>query len=67
MAHGENHHDVLSKRELEVIKLMAEGLTHKQVAERLYISPGTVRKHLENIYQKLNVKNRIEAIIKLNK
>lgn len=59
--------DQLSKREMEVLQMMAEGFTHRQVADRLYISPNTVRKHLENIYLKLKVNNKVEAVMKLKK
>ena len=48
----------LSPRELEVLKLVAEGLTNAQVAERLFISPRTVNAHLNSIYHKLGVGSR---------
>jgi DNA-binding NarL/FixJ family response regulator len=54
----------LSKRELEVLHLIAEGLNHKEAAEKLFVSPETVRKHLSNIYTKLNVNNKVSAINK---
>lgn len=60
-----NNKDILTKRELEVLALMAEGLSHKEAAEKLFISPKTVRTHLENIYEKLQVNNKIEAINKM--
>ena len=56
---------LLSKREMEVMGLVAEGLNHKEVAERLFISPETVRRHLGNIYAKLKVNNKVAAINKL--
>lgn len=52
----------LTKRELEILQKTSEGLTNNQIAEALYISPKTVRKHIENIYQKLEVHNRVEAV-----
>jgi two-component system, NarL family, response regulator LiaR len=55
----------ISEREKEVMSLIVTGLTCKQVAEKLFLSPGTVKKHLDNIYFKLNVSNKIEAINKL--
>lgn len=58
---NENHR-LLSKREMEVLKLMAEGLNHKEAAEKLFVSPDTVRKHLSNIYKKLKVNNKVSAI-----
>jgi LuxR family maltose regulon positive regulatory protein len=57
-------HNVLSPREIEILPLLAEGLSNKEIAARLYIAPVTVKKHLQNIYTKLNTKNRIEALKK---
>lgn len=54
--------DVLSARENEVLDLVASGATNAQIAERLWISPATVKKHLENIYAKLEVGGRIAAL-----
>jgi DNA-binding NarL/FixJ family response regulator len=56
--------DVLSDRENEVLQLLADGLLYKEIAERLYIGHGTVRQHLHNIYEKLHVHNRTEAVNK---
>jgi DNA-binding CsgD family transcriptional regulator len=55
----------LTDREMQVLALMAEGLSHKEAAVKLFISPKTVRTHLQNIYAKLQVKNKIEAINKM--
>ena len=52
----------LTKRELEVMKLLRTGLSNKLIADRLSISPETVKKHLQHIYNKLGVSNKIEAI-----
>ena len=52
----------LSERELEALQLVAEGLTNRQIGERLYISTATVKKHMENIYGKLYVRNRTQAV-----
>jgi predicted ATPase/DNA-binding CsgD family transcriptional regulator len=52
----------LSTREVEVLGLVAEGLTDSQVAERLYLSPRTVGQHLRSIYQKLGVPSRAAAV-----
>jgi DNA-binding CsgD family transcriptional regulator len=52
---------LLSARELEVLRLVAEGLTDSQVAERLHVSPRTVGQHLRSIYRKLGVPTRAAA------
>ena len=58
-----NNH--LTEREKEVMILIAAGLTYKQIAKQLYLSTGTVKKHLYNIYFKLEVSNKIGALNKL--
>jgi DNA-binding NarL/FixJ family response regulator len=52
----------LTQRELEILEQLAKGHTYKSIAENLFISSGTVRKHIEHIYRKLQVKNKVEAI-----
>ncbi len=52
----------LSYREMDILKALVEGLDHKEVAEKLFISPHTVRTHISNIYQKLHVNNRAQAV-----
>jgi LuxR family maltose regulon positive regulatory protein len=52
----------LSERELEVIQHLAEGLTNREIADRLYLSLNTVKVHTRNIYGKLGVKNRTQAV-----
>jgi DNA-binding CsgD family transcriptional regulator len=54
----------LSDRELDVVKLMADGLTNQEIADRLYISLNTIKTHISNIYSKLNVARRTQAIQK---
>lgn len=54
----------LSKRELEVLKALTEGLSDKAIASKLFISIPTVRFHLKNIYAKLHVKSRHQAVVK---
>lgn len=66
-APGEASPEVLSQRELEVLQMVAAGGTNAAVGEALFISPRTVKKHLENIYGKLDVHNRVEAIHRARK
>lgn len=54
----------LSKREVEVLELLKEGFDYNQIADKLFISPFTVRKHIENIYKKLQVNNKMQAVQK---
>jgi DNA-binding CsgD family transcriptional regulator len=54
--------DRLTDREAEILELVAAGLTNAGIAERLWVSPGTVKKHLENVYAKLGVANRAAAV-----
>ena len=54
----------LTQRESEILLHLSKGLSYGQIAENLIISSGTVRKHVENIYRKLQVNNRVEAIRK---
>lgn len=56
--------DSLSEREKEVIELLAKGCTNQEIAGTLYVSEVTVKKHLGNIFRKLNVKNRAQLIQK---
>jgi two-component system, NarL family, response regulator LiaR len=53
----------LTVREIEILKLMAEGLTNADMAARACIAEGTVRTHVSNIIQKLNLENRAQAIV----
>jgi LuxR family transcriptional regulator, maltose regulon positive regulatory protein len=54
--------DPLSDREMEVLRMLAEGIAPAEVAKKLYVSPFTLKAHTQNIYSKLNVHSRIEAI-----
>jgi DNA-binding NarL/FixJ family response regulator len=54
--------DILSDRENEVLQLLADGLLYKEIAAQLFIGHGTVRQHIHNIYEKLHVHNRTEAV-----
>ncbi|MFY0602890.1 MAG: response regulator transcription factor [Flavobacteriaceae bacterium] len=57
----------LSKRETEILIQLSKGLNYQEIAENLIISPSTVRKHIENIYKKLHVHNKLEAVLKAQK
>jgi LuxR family maltose regulon positive regulatory protein len=54
----------LSERELEVLRLLAEGLTNKAIGEHLYLALNTVKVHTRNIYGKLGVNNRTQAVVR---
>jgi len=56
--------EALSNRENEILQLLSKGLLYKEIAEQLSISTSTVRQHIHNIYEKLHVQNRTEAINK---
>ncbi|MFP9115207.1 response regulator transcription factor [Flavobacterium sp. RHBU_3] len=56
--------DVLSKRELEVLQLMASGMSNAEIAEQLFVSLNTVKTHSSKIYEKLDVKRRTQAVEK---
>ena len=57
---GEEQFDVLTPRELEVLKLIAEAYTNKQIADALFISVKTVERHRQNILDKLGMRDRVE-------
>jgi DNA-binding CsgD family transcriptional regulator len=56
----------LTGREREILELVAAGKTNAEIAEAIWIAPGTVRKHLENVYEKLGVHSRTAAVAALN-
>ena len=56
---------LLTKRETEMLGLLAKGFRYKEIADKLFVSTETVRKHINNIYQKLHVQSRIEAVNKI--
>jgi DNA-binding NarL/FixJ family response regulator len=62
LALEEENAEILTRREIEVLKLMAEGKRTKEIAEILYISPYTVRRHRSNIMEKLNINNLAELV-----
>ncbi len=54
--------ETLSERELEVLRLIAAGLSNREIAQELTLAPGTVKKHTNNIFGKLNVRSRTQAV-----
>lgn len=52
----------LTAREAEVLELVAAGLSNAEIAERLVIAPGTAARHVANVYAKLGVHNRVQAL-----
>jgi RNA polymerase sigma factor (sigma-70 family) len=55
----------LTKRELEILRLVAEGLTNEEIGKKIFISEKTVKTHLTNIFDKLKVNNRFKAALML--
>ena len=54
----------LSKREIEVLQLMAQGLSNKEIADKLFVSLSTIKTHSNNLFDKMNVERRTQAIDK---
>ena len=54
----------LSKRELEILNLLAQGHSNQEIAAKLFVSVSTVKTHIQNLFEKLDVKRRIQAIEK---
>ena len=54
--------ETLSEREVEVLRLVAAGLSNREIAEKLYLSPGTIKTHVHNICGKLGASNRTQAV-----
>ncbi len=61
---AEHELGMLSKREKEILEMLSKGLLYKEIADALFISTETVRKHVYHIYEKLHVSNRVEAVNK---
>jgi len=57
----------LSKREAEVLQLLVQGMNYKMIAAKIFLSPETIRNHIKNIYEKLHVHSRSEAVAKAMK
>jgi DNA-binding NarL/FixJ family response regulator len=55
--------DLLSDREMEMLKLLATGMSNKQIADKLYLSLRTVKAHMSNIFTKMTVASRSEALV----
>jgi DNA-binding CsgD family transcriptional regulator len=53
---------ILSEREMEILKMMIEGLNYKEIADKIFLSPHTVRTHISNIYKKLHVSNKAQMM-----
>lgn len=53
----------LTKRELEILALIVQGDTNSEIADKLYLTVGTVKTHLRNIFNKLNVSDRTQAAV----
>lgn len=52
----------ISKREYEVLELIAEGLSNREIADRLFVSPSTVKTHTSNLFSKLDARRRTQAV-----
>ncbi len=61
---GDPHEEVITKREEEVLQLIADGHSTPEVAEKLYISQKTVKNHLASIYHKLDARDRTQAVVR---
>ena len=57
----------LTPRETDILEQLSKGLNYNEIADNLIISPSTVRKHIENIYKKLQVRNKMEAVLMAQK
>lgn len=59
----QNDDEILTRREIEVLKLLAEGLFNKEIAYKLSISEKTVKNHVSNIFKKIGVFDRTQAAV----
>lgn len=62
LVQADKNTEKLSDREMQVLKFLVDGLDYKNIAEKLDISPNTIRKHIDNIYKKLYVTSRAQAV-----
>ncbi len=63
-ANGVMNHSPITARERDVLNLWAKGFQQKEIAAQLKLSPGTIKKHLRNVYKKLNAHNKVQALTK---
>lgn len=63
-SHDPSVNQILSKREMEVLELLSKGYLYKEIADKLFITLSTVKRHLNHIYVKLHVQNKTEALNK---
>jgi DNA-binding CsgD family transcriptional regulator len=63
--HGLAEHYGLTQRQEEILSLLCEGYTNREISMRLHKEPDTVRMHLRGIYEKLGVNNRVRAVVQL--
>ena len=61
-----HHIEPLTTRERQIVRVMAEGLTNKEIAQRLKLAEGTVKVHLHRIYRKLGIANRTALAVRAN-
>ena len=64
MGASSNETENLTEREMEILSYLAKGYQDKEIAEMFFLSVETVRTHLRNIYKKLHVRSRTEAVLK---
>ncbi|OBR92799.1 CsgBAC operon transcriptional regulatory protein [Clostridium ragsdalei P11] len=64
---GKNDLECLTNREKEIADYICMGLSNKEIGNKLFISPNTVKNHVYNIYKKVNVKNKVELINLINR
>lgn len=54
----------LTHRELQILDLIADGLSNKEIADKLYLSKHTIKAHLEHLFQKFDIHNRVQLAVK---
>jgi two-component system response regulator DesR len=61
---ADGEHAMLSERERQVLEMIASGSTNREIAERLFLSPHTVKDHTSALYRKIGARNRAQAILR---